>query len=49
MGADDTIKNRSRQVKGKAKEVTGKTTKNRKLEWDGKKDMAVGEVKQRSS
>ena len=49
MGADDTIKNRSQQVKGKAKEVTGKATKNKKLEWDGKKDMASGEVKQRGS
>ena len=47
MGADDTIKNRSQQVKGK--EVTGKATKNKKLEWDGKKDMASGEVKQRGS
>lgn len=49
MGADDTIKNRSQQVKGKAKEVTGKVTKNKKLEWSGKSDMASGEVKQRGS
>ncbi|HEY2222617.1 CsbD family protein [Actinomycetospora sp.] len=49
MGADDTVKNRSKQVKGKAKEVTGKATKNKKLEWSGKSDMASGEVKQRGS
>jgi uncharacterized protein YjbJ (UPF0337 family) len=49
MGAEDTAKNRSQQVKGKAKEVVGKATKNKKLEWDGKKDMASGEVKQRGS
>jgi uncharacterized protein YjbJ (UPF0337 family) len=49
MSADDTVKNRSQQVKGKAKEVAGKATKNKKLEWSGKKDMASGEVKQRGS
>jgi uncharacterized protein YjbJ (UPF0337 family) len=49
MGADDTVKNRSQQVKGKAKEVAGKATKNKKLEWSGKSDMAKGEVKQRGS
>lgn len=38
--------NRSRQVKGRAKEVTGEATGNRKLEWSGKKDMALGEVKE---
>ena len=42
MGADDTVKNRSQQVKGKAKEVAGKTTKNKKLEASGKSDMAKG-------
>jgi uncharacterized protein YjbJ (UPF0337 family) len=49
MSADDTVKNRSQQVKGKAKEVAGKATKNKKLEWSGKSDMAKGEVKQRGS
>ncbi|GLZ45332.1 hypothetical protein Acsp06_15170 [Actinomycetospora sp. NBRC 106375] len=49
MGADDTVKNRSQQVKGKAKEVTGKATKNKKLEYSGKKDMAAGEIKERTS
>jgi uncharacterized protein YjbJ (UPF0337 family) len=49
MSADDTAKNRSRQVKGKAKEIAGKATKNKKLEWSGKSDMASGEVKQRGS
>jgi uncharacterized protein YjbJ (UPF0337 family) len=49
VGIDDTAKNRSKQVKGKAKEVVGKATKNKKLEWSGKADMASGEVKQRGS
>jgi len=49
MGVDDTAKNRTQQVKGKAKEVVGKATKNKKLEWSGKSDMASGEVKQRGS
>ena len=49
MSAGDTAKNRSRQVKGKVKEVAGKATKNKKVEWSGKSDMASGEVKQRGS
>jgi uncharacterized protein YjbJ (UPF0337 family) len=49
MRIDDTAKNRSQQVKGKTKEVVGKATKNKKLEWSGKSDMASGEVKQRGS
>ncbi|GAA4881310.1 CsbD family protein [Actinomycetospora straminea] len=49
MGADDTVKNRTQQVKGKAKEVAGQATGNKKLEWSGKRDMAAGEVKQRGS
>jgi uncharacterized protein YjbJ (UPF0337 family) len=47
MSADDTAKNRSRQVKGKAKEVTGKATGNKKLERSGQKDMVAGEIKER--
>ena len=49
MSADDTVRNRSQQVKGKGKEVAGKATNNKKLEWSGKSDMAKGEVKQRGS
>jgi uncharacterized protein YjbJ (UPF0337 family) len=49
MGADDTVRNRSKQVKGKAKEVTGKATGNKKLERSGQKDMVVGEVKERGN
>lgn len=49
MAADDTVKNRSQQVKGKAKEVAGKVTGDTSLEASGKKDMASGEVKQRGS
>ncbi len=49
MSADDTAKNRTKQVKGKAKEVTGKATGNKKLERSGQADMVSGEVKQRGS
>ena len=49
MTPDDTVRNRSQQVKGKAKETTGKATGNKKLEADGKGDMVKGEVKQRGS
>jgi uncharacterized protein YjbJ (UPF0337 family) len=49
MAVDDTAKNRSQQVKGKAKEQAGKLTGNKKLERDGQKDMVQGEVKQRGS
>ncbi|MEJ2871801.1 CsbD family protein [Actinomycetospora sp. OC33-EN08] len=49
MAVDDTAKNRSQQVKGKAKEQVGKATGNKKLERSGQADMAKGEVKQRGS
>ena len=49
MAVDDTAKNRSQQVKGKAKEQVGKLTGNKKLERDGQKDMVQGEVRQRGS
>lgn len=49
MAADDTVRNRSQQIKGKGKEAAGKATRNKKLEASGKSDMAKGEVKQRGS
>lgn len=49
MAVDDTAKNRSQQVKGKAKEQAGKLTGNKELERDGQKDMVQGEVRQRGS
>ena len=49
MATDDTIKNRSQQVKGKAKEQAGKATGNETLERSGQSDMVKGEVKQRGS
>lgn len=49
MAADDTVKNRTQQVKGKAKEQTGKVTGDKSLERSGQADMAKGEVKQRGS
>lgn len=49
MTPKNTVKNRARQVKGKAKQVVGKVTRNKKLEAAGVADMAIGEVKQRGS
>ncbi|GAA4829987.1 hypothetical protein GCM10023201_17040 [Actinomycetospora corticicola] len=49
MAVDDTAKNRTQQVKGKAKEQVGKATGNKKLERSGQADMAKGEVKERAS
>ena len=49
MAADDTVRNRAQQVRGKGKEVTGAAIGDKSLERGGKKDMASGEVKQRTS
>ncbi|MCD2190716.1 CsbD family protein [Actinomycetospora soli] len=49
MAVDDTAKNRSQQVKGKAKEQLGKATGNKELERSGQADMVKGEVKERGS
>ena len=49
MAADDTVKNRTTQAKGKAKEQAGKATGNEDLERSGQADMAKGEVKERGS
>jgi uncharacterized protein YjbJ (UPF0337 family) len=41
-----TAKNKAKAAKGSVKEKVGKATKNRSLEAKGKKDKAVGNLKQ---
>jgi uncharacterized protein YjbJ (UPF0337 family) len=49
MGAKDTVVNRSRQVRGKIKDIIGKAIGNPKMRASGHRDMVAGEVKQRGS
>jgi uncharacterized protein YjbJ (UPF0337 family) len=49
MGAKDTVANRSRQVRGKIKDIIGKAIGNPKMRASGHRDMVAGEVKQRGS
>jgi uncharacterized protein YjbJ (UPF0337 family) len=49
MGAKDTVVNRSRQVRGKIKDIIGKAIGNPKMRASGHRDMLTGEVKQRGS
>ncbi|MGH3886477.1 MAG: CsbD family protein [Pseudonocardiaceae bacterium] len=46
MGLQDKIKNTAEVLKGKAKEVAGKTTGNEQLEAEGKLDQGKGDLKQ---
>ncbi|HLR58514.1 MAG TPA: CsbD family protein [Beutenbergiaceae bacterium] len=45
MGMADKAKNAAEDVAGKAKEATGKATKNEDLEGEGKLDQAKASVK----
>lgn len=45
MGLDDKASNKGEDLKGKAKEVTGKATGNERLEGEGKGDQASASVK----
>ena len=47
MGTEDKARNMGQDLKGKAKEATGKVTDNERLEADGKKDQAAADLKQR--
>ena len=49
MGAKDTVVNRSRQLRGKIKDIIGKAIGNPKMRASGHRDMLTGEVKQRGS
>ena len=45
MGIDDKMENKGEDLKGKAKEATGKATGNSRLEGEGKGDQASASVK----
>ncbi len=46
MGLDDKISNKSEELKGQAKETTGKATDDEQLEAEGKGDQAGANLKQ---
>ncbi len=46
MGLDDKFENATEDLKGKAKEATGKATDDESLEAEGKGDQAVSDLKQ---
>ncbi len=46
MGLDDKFENAADDVKGKAKEATGKATDDESLEAEGKGDQVKSDVKQ---
>lgn len=46
MGLDDKIDNKSDELKGKAKEATGKVTDDERLEAEGKGDQTGANLKQ---
>jgi uncharacterized protein YjbJ (UPF0337 family) len=46
MGLDDKIENKSDELKGKAKEATGKATDDERLEAEGKGDQMGANLKQ---
>jgi uncharacterized protein YjbJ (UPF0337 family) len=45
MGMDDKASHKGEDLKGKAKETTGKATGNERLEGEGKGDQASASVK----
>ena len=45
MGVDDRMENTAEDLKGKAKEATGKVTDNERLEAEGKTDQAKADMK----
>ena len=46
MGTEDKAAHKGEELKGKAKETTGKATGNERLEGEGKSDQASASVKQ---
>ena len=46
MGLDDKIGNKAEELKGKAKEATGKATDDEQLEAEGKADQGGANLKQ---
>ncbi len=45
MSAADKIKNAAEDLKGKAKETTGKVTDNERMEAEGKADQTAADAK----
>lgn len=45
MSTDKKIDNKNQQIRGKVKETVGKVVGNERLEAEGKKDQAVGNLK----
>jgi len=45
MGLEDKMKNEGEDLKGKAKEATGKVTGDRQKEAEGKSDQAKADLK----
>jgi uncharacterized protein YjbJ (UPF0337 family) len=46
MSTVDKAKNKAQELKGHGKEAAGKVTNDKSLEAEGKKDQAVGNLKQ---
>ena len=46
MGLDDKIKNKTQELTGTAKEKVGDWTDDEQMQAEGKKDEAVGNIKQ---
>jgi uncharacterized protein YjbJ (UPF0337 family) len=46
MGAGDKVQNAAQSAKGRVKEETGRATRNRSMEAEGKADKAAGSLKQ---
>ena len=46
MGLDDKIGNKGEELKGKAKEATGRATGDEQMEAEGKGDQAGANIKQ---
>jgi uncharacterized protein YjbJ (UPF0337 family) len=46
MGLDDKLKNKTQEVTGSAKEKVGDWTGDESMEAEGKKDKAVGNIKE---
>jgi uncharacterized protein YjbJ (UPF0337 family) len=47
MGTEDKARNLGENLKGKAKEATGKVTDDERLEAEGERDQASADLKQR--
>ena len=46
MGLDDKVDNKAEELKGQAKETTGRTTGDEEMEAEGQRDQAGANLKQ---